>query len=119
MAMANFQEQLQNVNVVSSDLLATPEEGKRRLPLTTQAAESVLKSREAARAILERRDRRLFVVVGPCSIHDVAGAREHAQRLKGLSPRVESPLLLMMRAYFENPHPTVGWKGLINDPDLH
>jgi 3-deoxy-7-phosphoheptulonate synthase len=116
--MANIQEQLQNVNVVSSDLLATPEEVKRRLPLTTEAAQTVLKSREAVRAILERRDRRLFVVVGPCSIHDVAAAREYAQRLKGLADRVDSTLLLVMRVYFEKPRTTVGWKGLINDPDL-
>jgi 3-deoxy-7-phosphoheptulonate synthase len=115
--MANIQDQLQNVNVASSDLLATPEEVKRRLPLTTKAAETVLKSREAVRGILERRDRRLFVVVGPCSIHDVAAAREYAQRLKDLSARVES-LLLIMRVYFEKPRTTVGWKGLINDPDL-
>jgi 3-deoxy-7-phosphoheptulonate synthase len=116
--MANIQEQLQNVNVISSDLLATPEEVKRRLPLTNQAAQTVLKSREAVRAILERRDRRLFVVVGPCSIHDVAAAREYAQRLKGLADRVDSTLLLVMRVYFEKPRTTVGWKGLINDPDL-
>ena len=116
--MANIQEQLQNVNVVSSDLLATPEKVKRRLPLTNQAAQTVLKSREAVRAILERRDPRLFVVVGPCSIHDVAAAREYAQRLKGLADRVDSTLLLVMRVYFEKPRTTVGWKGLINDPDL-
>ena len=85
--MASIQDQLQNVNVVSSDLLATPEEVKRRLPLTTKAADTVFKSREAVRAILERRDPRLFVVVGPCSIHDVAAAREYAGRLKELAGR--------------------------------
>jgi 3-deoxy-7-phosphoheptulonate synthase len=116
--VANIQEQLQNVNVVSSDLLATPEEVKRRLPLTAKAAETVFKSREAVRAILERRDRRLFVVVGPCSIHDVAAAREYAARLKALAAQVDSTLLLIMRVYFEKPRTTVGWKGLINDPDL-
>ena len=116
--MANLQDQLQNVNVVSSDLLATPEEVKRRLPLTAKAADTVLKSRETVRAILERRDPRLFVVVGPCSIHDVAAAREYAARLKALAERVSSTLLLIMRVYFEKPRTTVGWKGLINDPDL-
>jgi 3-deoxy-7-phosphoheptulonate synthase len=116
--VASIQDQLQNVNVVSSDLLATPEEVKRRLPLTTKAADTVFKSREAVRAILERRDPRLFVVVGPCSIHDVAAAREYAGRLKELSGRVGSTLLLIMRVYFEKPRTTVGWKGLINDPDL-
>jgi 3-deoxy-7-phosphoheptulonate synthase len=116
--MTNTQEQLQNVNVASSDLLATPEEVKRRLPLSERAAQTVLRSRTAVRAILERRDRRLFVVVGPCSIHDVAAAREYAGRLKQLAAHVESTLLLIMRVYFEKPRTTVGWKGLINDPDL-
>jgi 3-deoxy-7-phosphoheptulonate synthase len=112
------QDQLQNVNVASSDLLATPEEIKRRLPLTTKGAQTVFEAREVVRAILERRDRRLFVVVGPCSIHDAAAAREYAGRLKELATRVESTLLLIMRVYFEKPRTTVGWKGLINDPDL-
>jgi 3-deoxy-7-phosphoheptulonate synthase len=111
-------DQLQNVNVASSDLLATPEEVKSRMPLTERAAETVFKSREIVRAILERRDPRLFVVVGPCSIHDVAAAREYASRLKKLSTQVESTLLLIMRVYFEKPRTTVGWKGLINDPDM-
>jgi len=116
--VANIQDQLQNINVISSELLATPEEIKRRLPLTARAADMVFKSREAVRAILERRDPRLFVVVGPCSIHDVAAAREYATRLKQLASRVESTLLLIMRVYFEKPRTTVGWKGLINDPDM-
>ena len=116
--MAEFQDRLQNVNVASSDLLATPEEVKRRLPLTTRAADTVLRGREAVRAILERRDPRLFVVVGPCSIHDVTAAREYAGRLQALAARVAPTLLLIMRVYFEKPRTTVGWKGLINDPDL-
>src|ERR1700734_3751486 len=116
--MSNIQDQLQNVNVVSSDLLATPEEVKRRLPLTSRAAQTVFKSRELVRAILERRDPRLFIVVGPCSIHDVAAAREYASRLKELAAEVEPTLTLIMRVYFEKPRTTVGWKGLINDPDL-
>jgi 3-deoxy-7-phosphoheptulonate synthase len=113
-----IQDQLQNVNVVASELLATPEEVKRRLPLTERAAATVFESRETVRAILERRDPRLFVVVGPCSIHDVTAAREYAARLRKLAARVESTLLLIMRVYFEKPRTTVGWKGLINDPDL-
>jgi 3-deoxy-7-phosphoheptulonate synthase len=116
--VSDLQDRLQNVNVASSDLLATPEEVKRRLPLTERAADTVHRSREAVRAILERRDRRLFVVVGPCSIHDVAAAREYAGRLKILSDEVGSTLLPIMRVYFEKPRTTVGWKGLINDPDL-
>jgi 3-deoxy-7-phosphoheptulonate synthase len=111
-------DQLWNVNVASSDLLATPEEVKRRMPLTERAAETVFESREIVRAILERRDPRLFVVVGPCSIHDVAAAREYASRLKRLAAEVESTMLFIMRVYFEKPRTTVGWKGLINDPDM-
>jgi 3-deoxy-7-phosphoheptulonate synthase len=116
--VSDLQDRLQNVNVASSDLLATPEEVKRRLPLTERAADTVHRSREAVRAILERRDSRLFVVVGPCSIHDVVAAREYAGRLKTLSDEVESTLLPIMRVYFEKPRTTIGWKGLINDPDL-
>jgi len=116
--VSNVQDRLQNVNVASSDLLATPEEVKRRLPLTARAAETVLRSRETLRAILERRDPRLFVVVGPCSIHDVAAAREYAELLKRLSDQVAATMFLVMRVYFEKPRTTVGWKGLINDPDL-
>ncbi|MGD0492234.1 MAG: 3-deoxy-7-phosphoheptulonate synthase [Steroidobacteraceae bacterium] len=116
--MADLQDRLQNVNVVSSDLLATPEEIKRQLPLTQKASDTVFRSREVIRAILERRDPRLFVVVGPCSIHDVKAAREYADRLKRLSDEVSSTMMLIMRVYFEKPRTTVGWKGLINDPDL-
>ncbi len=116
--MANIQDSLQNVNVASSDLLATPEEVKRRIPLTQRAADTVYGSREIVRAILERRDPRLFVVVGPCSIHDVAAAREYASRLKRIADQVQSTMLLIMRVYFEKPRTTVGWKGLINDPDM-
>ncbi len=116
--MANIQDQLQNVNVASSDLLATPDDIKRRLPLTPRAADTVYRSREIVRAILERRDPRLFIVVGPCSIHDVVAAREYAGRLRRLALEVESTMLLIMRVYFEKPRTTVGWKGLINDPDM-
>ncbi len=116
--MSNLQDKLQNVNVISSELLATPEEVKRRLPMTQEAFDTVWSAREVVRSILERRDPRLFVVVGPCSIHDVVAAREYANRLKELSTRVESTLFLIMRVYFEKPRTTVGWKGLINDPDM-
>ena len=116
--MTNIQDRLHNVNVASSELLATPEEIKQRLPLTARAAETVFKSREILRAILERRDPRLFIVVGPCSIHDVRAAREYAAHLKGVADQVASTMLLIMRVYFEKPRTTVGWKGLINDPDL-
>jgi 3-deoxy-7-phosphoheptulonate synthase len=75
-------------------------------------------SRAALRDILERRDRRLFIVVGPCSIHDIKAAHEYAGRLRALAARIESTMLIVMRVYFEKPRTTTGWKGLINDPDL-
>ena len=109
---------LQNVNVEAYDRLPTPDEVRRELPLGPRAEANVLAAREALRAILERRDPRLFVVVGPCSIHDVAAANEYAARLLALSKRVARTLFLVMRVYFEKPRTTVGWKGLINDPDL-
>jgi 3-deoxy-7-phosphoheptulonate synthase len=109
---------LQNVNVEAFERLPSPEDVRRESPLGPRAEANVLGARDALRAILERRDPRLFVVVGPCSIHDVAAAREYAERLLTLSRRVERTLLLVMRVYFEKPRTTVGWKGLINDPDL-
>jgi len=111
-------ERLQNINVLSSELLPTPEQIKQGLPLTSAAEESVFRSRQAVRRILDREDPRVFVVVGPCSIHDPVAAREYAARLRGLAQRVEQTMLLLMRVYFEKPRTTVGWKGLINDPDM-
>jgi 3-deoxy-7-phosphoheptulonate synthase len=111
-------KQVNNVNVLSQELLPTPEQVKRALPLTERAERTVLAGREAVRRILDREDHRLFVVVGPCSIHDLAAAREYAQRLKKLADEVSDTLYLVMRVYFEKPRTTVGWKGLINDPDM-
>lgn len=111
-------ERLQNINVVSSELLPTPEEIKRALPLPAASEEFVFGSRAAVRRILDWEDPRLFVVVGPCSIHDPKAAREYAARLRGLAERVERTMLVLMRVYFEKPRTTIGWKGLINDPYL-
>ena len=108
--------QINNINVVSQELLPTPEQVKSALPLSARAEQTVLKGRESVRNILARRDARLFVVIGPCSIHDVRAAEQYAQRLKKLSDEVADTLLLIMRVYFEKPRTTVGWKGLINDP---
>ena len=109
---------LHNVNVLSSELLPTPEQVRGERPLSAAAEAFVYGARNAVRDILDRRDPRLFVVVGPCSIHDLAAAREYAARLKALAERVDRTLYLVMRVYFEKPRTTVGWKGLINDPDM-
>lgn len=88
------------------------------LPLTELASKTVLAGRKSASEIIKGRDDRLLVVVGPCSIHDPQAALEYGDRLVELSRRLDEDLLLIMRVYFEKPRTTVGWKGLINDPDL-
>lgn len=108
--------QVNNVNVASQELLPTPEQVKVALPLSPRAERTVVSGRETVRHILARRDPRLFVVVGPCSIHDVKGAKDYAERLKALADEVSDTLVVIMRVYFEKPRTTVGWKGLINDP---
>jgi 3-deoxy-7-phosphoheptulonate synthase len=109
---------IDNVNVLSQELLPTPGQVKRRLPLSPAARATVVAGRQAVRDILARRDHRLLVVVGPCSIHDVDAAREYAERLRALADGVGDTLLPIMRVYFEKPRTTVGWKGLINDPHM-
>lgn len=111
-------DQLFNIHIEDSQTLITPHEIKSKLPLTEAAAETVLKSRKEIEDILEGIDSRKFIVVGPCSIHDVKAAEEYAGRLKILADKVKDKLLLIMRVYFEKPRTTVGWKGLINDPDM-
>ncbi|MEX2162923.1 MAG: 3-deoxy-7-phosphoheptulonate synthase [Sulfuricaulis sp.] len=105
-----------NLNVLSQDLLPTPQQVKDALPLTESAQATVLQGRETVQRILDRKDPRLFFVIGPCSIHDIKAAKEYAARLKRLSEEVNDTLYLVMRVYFEKPRTTVGWKGLINDP---
>ena len=109
---------LHNINVASSELMPTPAQIKRELPVTPAVEDVVFGARETIRAILDRRDPRLFVVVGPCSIHDLDAAREYASRLAALAKRIAGTTFLVMRVYFEKPRTTVGWKGLINDPDM-
>jgi len=110
---------IEDVNVRSTEVLITPAELKRELPLTDAARQSVLTGRETIRNILDGRDHRLFLVIGPCSIHDIKAAHEYAERLKKLADEVSDTLFLVMRVYFEKPRTTVGWKGLINDPYMN
>jgi len=109
-------QQLHNVNVLSQDLLPTPAEVKQALPLTASAEQTILAGRDAVHKILDREDSRLFVVIGPCSIHDPDAALVYAERLQKLAAEVSDTLYIIMRVYFEKPRTTVGWKGLINDP---
>ena len=110
--------QLENLNVEQQEVLITPEQLKARLPVSEDVREAVNGYRETVRNIVHRKDPRLLVVVGPCSIHDVEAAKEYAQRLKRLSDDIADQVFVVMRAYFEKPRSTVGWKGLINDPHL-
>ncbi|RBP19570.1 3-deoxy-D-arabinoheptulosonate-7-phosphate synthase [Marinobacter pelagius] len=112
-------KKLEDLNVASTETLITPEALKKEMPLSDNAAETVANSRQAIYDIMDGKDHRLFVVVGPCSIHDVEAARDYAQRLKKLADEVSDTLLIVMRVYFEKPRTTVGWKGLINDPHLN
>ncbi len=106
----------ENLNVTAFDAMPTPEEIHARLPISDKATRTITHGRHLLRNILDRKDHRLFVVVGPCSIHDPVAGLDYARRLKKLSDEVGDTLQLIMRVYFEKPRTTVGWKGYINDP---
>ena len=110
---------VENLNVASQEILVTPDQLKRTVPMSKLARQTVAKGRKAICSILDRTDDRMFVVVGPCSIHDVDAALDYANRLKILADKVSDTIFIVMRVYFEKPRTTVGWKGLINDPHLN
>lgn len=110
---------IQDVHIRATVPLVAPRDLKEALPMTDAATETVIAGREAVQRILSGDDRRLIVMVGPCSIHDPRGALDYARRLRALARRVEDRMLVIMRVYFEKPRTTVGWKGLINDPHLN
>ncbi len=98
--------------------LISPLQLEQDLPLPDTSAQFVLQARQSIKSILQQRDDRLMVIIGPCSIHDTEAGLEYARRLKEMSDRYRSELLIVLRVYFEKPRTTVGWKGLINDPQL-
>lgn len=106
----------ENINILAVDPMPSPEEIKSRIPLTENAAATVVRARTALCRILDGDDPRRFVILGPCSVHDPEAGMEYARRLKGLADEVADTLLLIMRVYFEKPRTSVGWKGFINDP---
>lgn len=108
-----------NLKIKSITPIIAPTDLRQVFPISAEASECVSASRENIKNILKGKDPRLMVVVGPCSIHDPKGALEYAERLARLSKEVSDQLLLVMRVYFEKPRTTVGWKGLINDPDMN
>lgn len=108
-----------DINVLSEKKLITPAQLKNEIRASKNALSTVAESRLIIKRILQRKDPRLLMVVGPCSIHDVDAAVDYATKLKGLANEVQDSLFLVMRVYFEKPRTTVGWKGLINDPYLN
>ncbi|NEG69697.1 3-deoxy-7-phosphoheptulonate synthase [Bifidobacterium choloepi] len=107
-----------DVNIRQLDPIPAPRYFLRELPLTDESCDLVMTSRQEIRDILHGRDDRLLAIVGPCSIHDPRAAHEYAEKLAALAGELRDDLLVVMRVYFEKPRTTIGWKGLINDPDL-
>ena len=108
----------ENLNIVDVFPLTSPKKLKEKLPVSENAADTVIQARNTIKRVLAGEERRLLMIVGPCSIHDPEAARDYALRLKKLAVEVSETILIVMRVYFEKPRTTVGWKGLINDPDL-
>ncbi|RTL49463.1 MAG: 3-deoxy-7-phosphoheptulonate synthase [Rhodocyclaceae bacterium] len=111
-------QQIENLNIEAFEAMATPAAIHARVPMSEAAEKTVVAGRRALEAILDRRDPRIFVVVGPCSIHDPVAGLDYARRLKKLADEVADRILVVMRVYFEKPRTTTGWKGYINDPRL-
>ena len=116
---ATHNADIDDVNIEQFIPLITPSELKKELPLTDAAYNTVLHGRQTIQNILDGKDKRIFVVIGPCSIHDLKAAHEYADRLATLAKEIEDSIFVVMRVYFEKPRTTVGWKGLINDPDMN
>jgi 3-deoxy-7-phosphoheptulonate synthase len=100
------------------ETLVSPDELAQQIPLNEETADFIIESRKKIEDIIAGKDKRLLVIIGPCSIHDTKAAREYAQKLKKLHDKYRDKLFIVMRVYFEKPRTTVGWKGLISDPDL-
>ncbi|MDD2880051.1 MAG: 3-deoxy-7-phosphoheptulonate synthase [Rhodoferax sp.] len=113
-----FPNAFENLNVVAQQTLLPPSALHDDVPATARATQTVSSARATVANILQGQDKRLLVVVGPCSIHDIGAAKEYAQRLKTMADELHDQLFVVMRVYFEKPRTTVGWKGLINDPRM-
>jgi 3-deoxy-7-phosphoheptulonate synthase len=110
---------IENTNITSINPIITPIELKNQLPLLNEEKKNIIKWRQEIDDIVKGKDQRLIVIIGPCSIHDPDGAIDYAEKLKELRIKFQEKLFIVMRVYFEKPRTTVGWKGLINDPDLN
>jgi len=110
--------QNENIYIQSETVLITPEELKNEIPASQEVNHFIADSRQIVSDIVHKKDPRLLVVCGPCSIHDIKAAKEYAIKLKELHEQFKDTLYIVMRVYFEKPRTTVGWKGLINDPHM-
>lgn len=118
MNKVNYKDSIHNVNIINEKVLVTPQELKEKLPLPAELHRQIERSRKEVADIIHKKNKRLLVVIGPCSIHDPLAAIDYAQRLQKLSKELSQQLYIVMRVYFEKPRTTVGWKGLINDPKI-
>ena len=107
-----------NVNIKEIKPLISPDDLKKEFPLPEAQAQTILEARHTIERIIRREDKRLAVIVGPCSVHDRKAVLEYAHRLKDLQEEIGSGAMLVMRAYFEKPRTSIGWKGLLYDPRL-
>lgn len=111
-------DSIHNVHIIDEKVLITPAELKRKLPLPQTLRGQIENHRREISKIIHKKDRRLLVVIGPCSVHDPLAALDYGKRLKALAEELQDELYIVMRVYFEKPRTTVGWKGLINDPKI-
>ncbi len=111
-------ERIQNIRVKSIQNLPSPQSLRKKFPVGVKAKQTVLAARKTVSNILEKRDKRLLVIAGPCSIHDPKSALEYARRLNELKKEMKDSFFILMRTYFEKPRTTIGWKGFINDPRM-
>ena len=110
--------QIHNTNIASEAVITSPNDLSKKLPITQKGKRNIMAGRKVVSDILSRKDSRLIVIVGPCSIHNLEAAKEYAHKLKNLSEELKESLYIVMRVYFEKPRTTIGWKGLISDPDM-
>ena len=110
--------QNENIHIQSETVLITPAELKELMPVSDDISQFITESRQIVSNIVHKKDPRLLVICGPCSIHDIDAAKEYATKLKELHDQYKDTLYIVMRVYFEKPRTTVGWKGLINDPHM-
>ena len=110
--------QIHNTNIESETVITSPIKLRQQIKVSNHGKDNILTSRKTVDEIFLGNDKRLIVIVGPCSIHDIKAAKEYALKLKSLQREVEESIYIMMRVYFEKPRTTVGWKGLISDPDM-